>query len=1089
MAARIVDIYPLSPVQQGILLECLDDATPGLYCEQVICDIEGVLDLAAFEGAWQDVLARHGILRTAFVWEDVAEPLQGVWSMVTFSLGRQDWRKMPAGEQGSRLEVLLNADRRQGFSLLDAPLLRVTLIQLADAHWQFVWTFHHLLLDGWSVLLVLDELVNRYEARVEGHTGSLPPAPRYRDYIEWLRRQDLQAATFYWRKELERLTGASLLGRGHVPSGEAQSGPPHREAQTCLSSEVTAALQALARKHRLTLNSIIAGAWAILLARYTGSNAVTFAQVVSSRAADVPDIDRMVGPLINTLPAYIHVEADTPLIAWLQFLQAREVLRRQYDYLPLGTVQRCSTRPSGEPLFDSILIFENYPLACRCEAASTTWTVRVRPLQLTPYPLHLMVMPDQPFLLHITYDSRQFCEILIHSYLRQMAVLLESMASQPEWPLYRHSLQDPREQTQVVIEWNTTAQPYPLGEGLAQVFGAQVCRTPDAVAAAYGDRFITYRDLNRYANCLAWHLIVRGVGPEQLVALLAHRNLEFLIAVLAIFKAGGAYLPVEPSYPTEHLQRVLTQSRPLLCIASGELVRRVSEAGLPVLTLEDLAGRPGHMADPPVQGSKRQLAYVIYTSGSTGTPKGVMIEQQGMLNHLYAKVAELELDTHDIVAQTASQAFDISIWQFLAPLLVGGCVQLIERTNAEHPERLLDEVSRRGVSVLELVPAQLQPILEVIEMRAQQGQPVRLDALRCLMLTGEPLPSELCRQWRRHHPRIPLLNAYGPTECSDDVTHYVVQDQLGDREYSPVGRPLANTRIYVLDRDLQPVPIGMTGEVYVGGTGVGRGYRDDPARTAEAFLPDLYAPEPGHRFYRTADIGRHEPDGNLVLLGRLDTRVKILGHRIELAEIEAALSRHGDVRQSVVLAVGEGLDCHLVAYVVMRGGRTGSQRALQRLLRRSLPDYMVPTTFVFLSDFPLTTGGKVDRKALRTVDVRRQLGGVGTELPYALEQIIAGAWKEVLDRDDVGLTDNFFDIGGSSIRLFQLHAQLRRLTSVDIHLLDLFRYPTIKALAQHLAHDGRHETPREPRRLRPHHDAARALGERRLAFSRTEKSS
>jgi amino acid adenylation domain-containing protein len=613
------------------------------------------------------------------------------------------------------------------------------------------------------------------------------------------------------------------------------------------------------------------------------------------------------------------------------------------------------------------------------------------------------------------------------------------------------------ERTLLLETWTTTQKDYPLDRTLPQLFEAQVEHTPDAVAVVWEGQKCTYRELNQQANQLAHLLREQGIGHETLVALLSERGISLLLSILAVFKAGGAYLPLDPHHPEGRLRRVIQQSGCSIVISSAACASILAQAvaGIPseaapqCLTFEELPLANFPDANLPAHSTPRNMVYVIYTSGSTGQPKGAMVEQQGMINHLYAKIEALDLTAADTVAQTASQCFDISVWQFLAALLVGGRVQIYPDEVAHDPLRLLQQVEQHQVSILETVPSLLRAMLETTEHK-EENRPA-LKALRWLIPTGEALPVELCRRWLSRYPHVPLLNAYGPTECSDDVTHYVI-DQPPKEGMSriPIGTAIPNMRLYVLDRHLQVQPIGVNGEIYVGGVGVGRGYLGDAQRTSEAFVRDPFSSEPGARLYKTGDLGRYLPDGNLEFLGRVDFQVKLRGFRIELGEIEAVLDQQEGVLDAVVI-VREDVpgEQRLVAYVVLDQEASMTLEELKNRLMQHVPDYMVPSAFVPLEQLPLTANGKLDRKAL-PVPERNSREQQRRYVPPVepLHRQLAVIWEDLLGVRPIGIRDDFFELGGDSLQAVQLFERIAMICGKRLSLAVLFEGATIEYVAR-----------------------------------------
>jgi amino acid adenylation domain-containing protein len=609
-----------------------------------------------------------------------------------------------------------------------------------------------------------------------------------------------------------------------------------------------------------------------------------------------------------------------------------------------------------------------------------------------------------------------------------------------------------------MVDWNSTKAAYPLEQSFPQLFEQQVESTPDAIAVVFADKQLTYQQLNSRANRWARHLVELGVGAETVVALMCDRNLDFLTAMLAIFKAGGAYLPLSPDHPAERLQKILLQGCVPLVLAGKQRESLISpiinqlEITTQSVYIEDLDQLDRSTDNLPIRCNPDNLAYVIYTSGSTGIPKGAMLEHRGMLNHLYAKVTDLNLSANDIVAQTASQTFDISVWQFLVALLVGGKVEIIPTEIATDPTQLLSLVQFHRISILEIVPSLLRMILQQIENAAM---PAKLTTLRWLLLTGETLSPQLCRQWFEHYPNIPIINAYGPTECSDDVTHYpIYASPTAEILNLPIGRPIANTQLYILDHRLQPVPIGVAGELYVGGVGVGRGYLNAPELTQQAFILNPFAHSAGgckhpgrNRLYKTGDKARYLTDGKIEFLGRIDYQVKIRGFRIELGEIEAVLNQYPQVREVTVIAREEQPgNPYLAVYIVTSQAVTTSD--LRDFLKQKLPDYMVPGVFIFLDAIPLTPNGKVDRNALPIPDLNFSATN-DFVLPVTPTQAsLAKLWGEILNIPQVGIYHNFFELGGHSLLATQIASRLRALFGIELPLRRLFESPTVAELAE-----------------------------------------
>jgi amino acid adenylation domain-containing protein len=1525
--SNVQDVYPLSPLQEGILFDTVYAPGSGVYVTQIVWTLRGDLDARVLLQAWQRVVDRQPALRTCCVWEDQQRPIQLVLRRVSLPWEELDWTGRPAAEQEESLHLLLEADRERGFDLATPPLTRLTLVRFGEGLHRLVWTFHHLVIDGWSTHFVLREVLQVFAAICRGREPELAPVRPYRDYIAWLRQQDVKRAEAYWREALAGFQTPTPLDLDRR-SGRGRLRPDrHRRVELHLDEAAAGSLRDLARRHRFTASALIHGAWGLLLSHYSGRSDILFGTVVSGRPAELSGSGEMIGMFINTLPVRLEVVPGLRLPEWLRRLQLQLARLHEVEHSPLVEVQGWSEVPRNLPLFESILTFEsfetpveiagasrlvpgleieisggadqtalplsitarprmvdfeydprrftveaigrvrddftsllqwisegpeatlgellgrlvsidaerriaaptpetapivpasregdlplsqaqrrlwsldrlertgagraafNLPLAwllegdldrsflisalgevirrhevlrtvfpdrggdpaqrilpaspmllpvidlsalagagCEAESKRITRRLALQPFDLENGPLlrlllvrlakerHLLagavhrIVADEPSgellaaelaalyaafaagtgsplpALQVQYvdfavwqrdwlageeleerltfwrrwlagvpaalelpvdpsrlavrglrggvvpvrlsaaaaatlaslahqeDTTKLAVLmagfaaLLARYVRQeegvlctpasgrlsrelepmigplsgplpvriswrgvspggpsfldlIARVREALAeaqshqevpfevvaealgleaglsssplekvsvavreepgSRPaggvvvspwrveagaarfdlalDWTAsaagltgileYTESFErvtvlrmgghlerllagagaapqrlvvdlpllSPWEAEQILKEWNDTRFQSGGPPSFQELFEAQVERVPDAVAAADPGRSLTYHELNRQANVLAWELRRKGVGIDDVVAIFAERSVTFLVGILGVLKAGAAYLPLEVSYPPERVRQIFAQSGARAALTTEAQAGLLASAleGLPspspaVLTLERAA--EGMAANPPVRSLPGSLVYVIFTSGSTGTPKGAMLEHRGFLNHLLIMVRELGLGERDVVAETASQCFDISVWQFLAALVVGGKVVVLPDELTHDPVRLLNALEVEAVSVLEPVPSLLRAILDEMDRRKAKRP---LLALRWIVPTGEALPPDLCRRWLEEHPSIPLLNAYGPTECSDDVTLEPIREVPPSGLPSvPIGRPLANLRLLVLDHDLQPVPIGVAGELLIGGMGVGRGYLNDPARTAEAFVPHPLTGESGgesgERLYRTGDLVRWLWNGRLDFLGRVDHQIKVRGFRIELGEVEAALLSHRGVREVVVVARGEGAERHLAGYVVAARAPelTLEPRDLRDFLAQRLPEYMVPTVLVRLDAMPLTPNGKIDRKALPApTGEDASLGGlIAPRTP--IEGVLAGIWSEVLALDRVGVTHSFFELGGHSLLAMRVISRVRQAFRTELPLQALFEEPTVAGLSR-----------------------------------------
>jgi amino acid adenylation domain-containing protein len=1047
----IADVYPASPMQQAMVFHTLQAPSSGVYVGQVALTMSQGLAQEPFARAWERLAARHPVLRTAFVWLDSDRPLQVVLPTVSLEWERGDWRGLTPGEQKERAAEHLAADRRRGFELARAPLMRLALFDLGEAGHRFVWTYHHVLLDGWSLPILLRDLFQLYEEERGGSAAQLPQPPLFRDYIAWLEHQDAGAAEQLWRRTLAGFDEPTPLGADRPVSQAGERSVAERRA--ALTDDGTAALRAFARGHQLTLNTLVQGAWAVLLSRYSGREDIVYGAVTSGRSAPLAGIDSMIGLFINTLPARVEARAEAELLPWLRRLQERQAEERQYEHIPLSQIHGWSGIGRGRQLFESIVAFENYPIdeSMRQRFGESLGLAAVEFVEQTNYPLNLTVLPRMHLDLRLAYDPRRFDAPAVDRLLGHLQTLLAGMAAAPGKTLGSLPLLSAAEQHQMLAEWNDVASEFEVGseECLHHLFEAQAERAPEAVAVRRGDRSLTYAELNAEADRLAAYLRVLGVGPEVRVGICAERSLEMVTGLLGILKAGGAYVPLDPTYPAERLAFLVEDAlggTGSVLLTQASLAHRfegLTDATVVCLDTDwaAIAGESRAVV-PAAAPSGDDLAYVIYTSGSTGRPKGVMVHHRGAVNYLRWAVAAYDVADGDGAPVHSSLAFDLTVTSLFAPLAAGRGVELI--ADEEGVEGLAAALqSGRPFSLVKLTPSHL----EALERLLDPGAPT---AARTLVIGGEALSGERLAPWRGRSPGIRLVNEYGPTETVVGCCVHEVPLGAPRPGSVAIGRPIAHTRLYALDRRMLPVAPGCIGELYIGGVCVTRGYLRRPELTAERFVPDPFGGREGERLYKTGDLVRHLADGTLEYLGRADQQVKVRGYRIELGEIEAALARHPEVRDAAVVLRPElSTGPALVAYVVPRNGAEPATAGLAAFLRGELPEPMVPAWYQVLDRLPLTPNGKVDRKALPAPE--RSLPAAYAAPVDALETAVAEIWSEVLGVPRVGRDDNFFDLGGHSILMIQMRRKLQDKLGQTLTMVDLFRHPTVSALAAFLS--------------------------------------
>ncbi|MEJ8654156.1 non-ribosomal peptide synthase/polyketide synthase [Streptomyces sp. MS1.AVA.3] len=1043
----VEDIHPLTPTQAGMLFHRLSQDDQSVYFQQLTFVLDGVSDPQALAAAWQQVTDRTPVLRGRVVWQDVPEPLLVVERGATVPVTHLDWRALPDGERRARLRELLDRDRQRGIDLETAPLLRLALARLSDTEVQVVWSFHHLVLDGWSLFQVLSDVfrchaVLRDAATGDGATPADPGLPGrlpFGDYVAWLRDRDWAEAEQHWRTRLDGLSEPTALPYDREPR-ETHRAESTEAVRVTLSAGTSRRLDELAKGAGLTMNTLVQGAWALLLARQTGRPDVVFGTTVSGRPPELPGVEAMNGLFIATVPTRLTIPSDGTLTDWLRRVQEIQTDDRRFDFVPLARLKAFSDLPERVGLFDSIVVFENYPVGGDLAAAHGLRLSGLDGIETTNYPLSLVAYPGTELALRLGYDPELFDTATVERMGEYLTVLLEGMAADDRRPPARLPVLGAARRHQVVEEWNDTSAALPEGT-VAELFAAQARRTPDATALDAGGTSVTYRELDARTDALARRLAGLGVRPESPVGVLMDRSAALVVAQLAVVKAGGAYVPLDGRAPRERLRQVLGETTAGLVLTDAaweETAREVAPGGHTLLVTDQGAPpAPSGTAAPedgplPVLHPDNVL-YLMFTSGSTGRPKGVAVRHRDVA----ALAFDRAFDGHDRVLVHSPQAFDAATYELWVPLLRGGRAVLAPPTDVD-AATVRRAVSEQGVSCLWLTAG-------LFRLLAQED-PECLRGAREVWTGGEAVPGAAVRRVLDACPGLTVVDGYGPTETTTFATRRTFRSGDPLPAALPIGRPLDNTRVYVLDDALQPQPPGIPGELYIAGAGLARGYGGRPGATAERYLADPFG-APGTRMYRTGDIVRWSADGELHFVGRADDQIKIRGFRVEPAEIEAVLTRHPAVAEAVLTVPEDGGRKRLAAYLVPAPGATVPQaEELRAFLAAELPDYMLPAAFVTLDALPLTRNGKVDRRRLPAPDWSAAASSEHLAPRTEAERILAEIWCALLGVDRVGVEDNFFMLGGDSILSIQVVSRARR-AGLTLTPRDLFRHPTVAALA------------------------------------------
>jgi amino acid adenylation domain-containing protein len=1034
-AANVQDIYPLAPLQEGILYHHLLARQGDVYLLPNLQEFERREDLDHFLQVFQALVERHDILRTSVVWEGLDEPVQVVHRRATLAVDTLVLD--PAdGAAVEQLQARFNP-RHHRIDVRVAPLVRGYLTHdPARGRWILLLLVHHLAFDHTTLEVLLEE------ARLiaSGRVGELPPAAPFRNFVAQARlgttREEHEA---FFRQMLGDVDGPTApFGLVDVHGDGTHVGQSKRK----LSRPLALSVRQHARRLGVSSASVLHLAWAMVLSRVSERRDVVFGTVLFGRMQGGSSAHRALGVFINTLPLRIDVGEQGVLDA----LRATHGLLAQlirYEHAPLSLAQRCSRVPSPAPLFSSLLNYRHSHGADVSadepgRAPEEAWMQ-----ERTNYPVTLSVDDlGEDFLLTAQVSSPVAPERVCVFMETAIVNLLEALRDAPHTALARVDVLPAEERARVLVEWNRTAEAFPSGTCLHELFEAQAARSPEAVAVVFGEERVSYGELNERANRLGNYLLSVGVKPDTRVGVCAERGVEMVVSLLATLKAGGAYVPLDPSYPRERLSYLLDDSAPVLVLTdpAGRAAVSMIARQLVVDVKEDESIWSRYPdTNPKVAGlTSRNLAYVIYTSGSTGQPKGAMNEHRSVVNRITWMQRRYD-GSRDVVLQKTPFSFDVSVWEFFWPLSSGGRLVMANPGAHKDPSYLAEIVQAQGISTVHFVPSMLQIFLECEGASACLG-------LTRVVCSGEALPATLVERFHQRLPGVALHNLYGPTEAAIEVTAWTY-DPDDARTSIQIGRPIANARIYILDATREPVPMGVSGEIYIAGVPVGRGYLKRPELTQERFLEDPFSDEPEARMYRTGDIGRWLPDGSIEYLGRNDFQVKVRGFRIELGEIEARLTEVAGVHEAVVVAREDRPgDQRLVAYYT---GALTEVEALRSHVREQLPEYMVPAAYVHLDALPLTPSGKLDRRALPAPEGEAYAAPRGYEAPEGeLEQTLAEIWRELLNVPRVGRADDFFQLGGHSLVAVQLTSRVERALNVSVGLRELLEHPTLAEFAR-----------------------------------------
>lgn len=1035
---QVQDMYYLSPMQEGMLFHTLHHQEKGFYVEQMDMNVKGTLRHDLLEKSMNIIVERYDIFRTVFLHEKVKRPVQVVLKNRPFQLDVVDIQDLSESEQFERIDRFKQKDQLRGFDLSKDLLMRASVFQTGPSSYRWIWSYHHILLDGWCFGLVVQELFAIYHALLHDIPYRLEPVKPYKEYIHWLEKQDKQASLEYWTQSLAGFEGQSTFKEQRKQTNEHELG----EIEWAMSKEETAALSELALQQNATLSSALQSAWSILLSRYQRSNDVLFGTVVSGRPSDLAGVDRMVGLFINVIPRRIQLTDQMTFRSLLSETQQQSLAAEPHQYIPIYDIQ---AKVGQQQLIDHIVVFENVPAAKKDEQESLLgFTVEdMNVYEKSNYDLNLLASPGEQLQLKLAFNQRAFDPAFVRKLKDQLTLLIKGAIKHPDQSVHTLTLVTKQEKQRMLEEWNAPELEHDQLY-LTKWFEHNVRKQPNAVALSAGDHTMTYAELNEQANRLARHLQKNGVNHQTVTAILAERTPELIVSLLAVLKAGATYVPIDPDYPESRIQYMLKDSGATHLLTHSSFISQTRSLVFDgtYLFADDQEILLMSSENLPLEAGLDDTAYIMYTSGTTGQPKGIMTTHSNIArvvkNTNYLTI--LETDT---LLSLSNSVFDGFTFDVYGALLNGAKLVLPQKETILDMGKLTELIKGEHISVM-FVPTALFHLLVDEGTDWMRG-------VRKVLFGGERASVQHVRKAFDVMGKGRLLNVYGPTESTVFATYYPIDEAIPLEARSiPIGKPLNQTGAYILSEHRQLQPIGMVGELCLSGKGLAKGYLNRPDLTKQVFIAHPFAS--GERLYRTGDLAYFREDGLIEYAGRVDDQVKIRGHRIELTEIEANLLMHPGVKQAVLLADHDETNhTRLLAYITCDDAWKGKLDDIKSRLKERLPAYMLPHELIELENLPLTPNGKVDKRQLPKSEAPQ--GNRRVKLPAnEVEQKLLVMWREVLEREDISTDDHFFELGGHSLKAMSLLSKVSKEFEVQVPIHLLFETPTIEALSHYIQH-------------------------------------
>lgn len=1062
MKENIEAIFPLTPMQRGMLFHASFDENQHAYFQQVRCNFEGRIDQELMKSSWLELINRHQTLRSAFIWKHQKDSMQVVMREIDLPITFLDWSHKDTNRVTQDLEAFLVEDRKKTFNLSKPPLMRLTLIQTNTTQFELIWSHHHILIDGWSTGLLFKEFQQIYQAKSTGTALAMRPVFQHKDYLNWFKSKDEAQDQAFWNSYLSEVESSVS-----VPKDRKGLDTTAEEYSYNLSAQLTEQLETLAAQNQVTLNVLFLGAWGLLLSKYQDAKEILLGVTVSGRPASLTNIENGIGLFINSLPFRIATPPQEDLNQWLNNIQQDLLKVRSYEHSSLSQIKEWSNLPASAPLFESLFVYENYPISSTLE--QEFGNIRLKSASIferTNYPLTLVVEPHQgKTTLRLLYQPSRILPEDIKQITTNFSELLESLTAvsidRVTLPLQAIPFVKPETAHKIIYDWNDTNLPFDEEVLMHQRFEQQCELTPQHVAVVDDEGAINYLETNEAANQIAHSLLESGLAKGEYVAVFFDRNKAMIPALFGILKAGGVYVPIDIDYPVGRISYILNNLKIRFALSQAHHVtaltttQAIEAENIICLDQKGKIDQLNHSNtclisnttdNPNLVISATAYAYVIFTSGTTGTPKGVTVTHRPVSNLIEWITREFDMSEKDQVLLVSSLCFDLSVYDIFGLLSVGGSIRVASNEAVKDPKQLLQLILSEPITFWDSAPAALQQLVPFLPEKAVNSH------LRLIFQSGDWIPLSLPDKMKQTFPKVAFISLGGATEATVWSNYFPVHELNPNWRSIPYGRPIQNAYYYVLDGQLNPCPVGVPGDLYIGGECLSSLYANAPELTARKFIPDPFSKKEGGRMYFTGDKACFYPDGNIEFLGRIDGQVKLRGYRIELGEVQSTLAQH-DAIDSAIALIKESKDGHrhLITYYTPEADKRVSEKDLKEFLAQSLPSYMIPSAIVKLSIFPITPNGKLDRAALPNPLQKTQQSINDLKPINAIEELIWNNWTELIGSKPAARDANFFESGGHSLLATRFIARIGTALSLEVPIRSIFDYPTPELFYNYLS--------------------------------------